>query len=69
MCFKTTRRVLMAGREQELHRPLSGRSEGKRDEGKYGLRCRYTSGETEGATSGQAKKKKEKSLTRRGGRR
>ena len=27
-CFKTARRVLMAGHEQELHRPLSGRSEG-----------------------------------------
>ena len=51
----------MAGREQELRRPLSGRSEGKRDEeGKYGLRCRYTSGETEDATSGQAKKKEKK---------
>ena len=55
----------MAGREQELHRPLSGRSEGKRDEGKYGLTCRHISGETEGATSGQAKKKERKRMGRK----
>ena len=51
----------MAGREKSYTDPSAGGAKAKRDEeGKYGLTCRYISGETEGATSGQAQKKDKK---------